>query len=69
MFIILGAIGLVVISIAIWFKNEKKQDLLFIIGGLALFAYSLYIKNLIFVILQIVFIISSLTEIIKLNKK
>jgi len=69
MFIILGAIGLVVISIAIWFKNEKKQDFLFIIGGLALLVYSLYIKNIIFVILQLVFIISSMAEIIKLNKK
>lgn len=64
---IFGVIGLIVISISIWLKNEKRQDVLFIIGGIFLLVYSISIENLIFSALQIVFIISALAEIVKLN--
>lgn len=69
MSVILGIIGLIIISIAIWIKNEKRQDNLFIIGGLFLLAYSVSIKNVIFSVLQFVFIVSAIFELIKLNKK
>ena len=36
MFIISGIIGLLVIAWAIWLKNERQQDVLFIIGGVSL---------------------------------
>lgn len=65
---IFGVVGLIFISIAIWLK-EKKQDILFIIGGLALLIYSASIKNLIFILLQLVFILSALIELLKLKKK
>jgi len=65
----IGIIGLIVISYAIWIKNERKQDFLFIIGGLALLSYSFYQKDLIFFILQIIFIASAFIELLKLKKR
>ena len=65
----IGIIGLIVISYAIWIKNERKQDFLFIIGGLALLSYSFYQKDLIFFILQIVFVASAFVELLKLKKR
>ena len=65
---ILGVIGLIVISISIWIKNEQKQDVYFIIGGLFLFIYSVGIHNLIFSVLQIVFMLSALVEIMKKSR-
>ncbi len=62
---IFGIIGLIIISIAIW-QKEKRQDRLFIVGGLALFIYSYLIHNAIFAILQIIFVLSAFIE---LNKR
>ena len=67
--IIFGIIGLLLISYAVWLKNEKQQDFLFIAGGLSLLIYSIFIQDTIFIVLQIVFIISSFIELVKLFKK
>ena len=64
-----GVIGLLCISYALWVKNEKRQDILFIIGGLFLLLYSYSIGDIIFITLQVVFILSALVELIKLSKK
>lgn len=64
---ILGVIGLVVISIAIWVKMEKRQDILFVIGGVLLLVYSISIESVIFSILQAVFILSALVELVKMK--
>jgi sulfite exporter TauE/SafE len=69
MFKIFGIIGLLIITAGVLIKKEKKQDLLFIIGGLALLIYSIYISDWIFIILQIVFILTAAWELVKLNKK
>ncbi len=66
---IFGIIGLIIIAAAIWLKNEKAQDVLFIIGGLSLLVYSIYIEDAIFIVLQALFILSSLAELLKLKKK
>lgn len=65
---IFGIVGLLVISVSIWLK-EKTQDVWFIIGGLALLVYSVSIQNTIFVILQLVFILSALIELLKKKRK
>lgn len=65
---IFGIIGLILITIAIW-QKEKQQDKLFIVGGLALFIYSYSLHNVIFIILQIVFILSALIELSKRKRK
>ena len=59
-----GIVGLILITIAIWLK-EKVQNVLFIVGGLGLLVYSASIENLIFIILQLVFIISAGVELFK----
>ncbi len=64
-----GIIGLLIGSSAIWLKNERKQDIWFIVGGVCLLIYSVSIGSVIFIILQIVFIISALAEMLKLKKK
>lgn len=68
MTITFGIIGLLIISFAIWLKNERKQDILFILGGISLLIYSITINNLIFIILQIVFITSASIELFKMRK-
>ena len=66
--IIFGIIGLLLISYGLWMKNEKRQDLIFILGGISLLVYSIYINDVIFIVLQIIFTISALIELIRLKK-
>lgn len=65
---IFGIAGLLIISVAIWLK-ERTQNILFILGGLALLVYSASIHNTIFIILQLVFILSALIELLKKSKR
>ena len=67
LFKIIGALGVVIISVGI-LKKRKPQDIYFIIGGLFLEAYSIYIKDPIFIILQIIFISSASYDFIKARK-
>lgn len=69
MILAFGIIGLLAISFAIWLKNERRQDIWFVAGGLCLLIYSIGIGSWIFIILQIVFTASALVEIFKLRKK
>ena len=62
-----GIVGLILISWGLWVKNEIKQDLIFIVGGICLLVYSSYIENIIFIVLQAVFILSALIELIKIK--
>lgn len=64
-----GIIGLLLISYSLWIKNEKRQDIVFIIGGLSLLVYSIFIEDIIFIVLQIIFIISAFVELMRLRKK
>lgn len=43
-------------------SQKKEQFILFITGGILLEVYSLYIKDTIFIILQLAFIISAIFE-------
>lgn len=67
MLIIFGIIGLLLISFSIWLKNERRQDILFVVGGASLLVYSISIGDVIFTILQTVFIVSALIELAKLR--
>jgi len=55
-FKIFGIVGLILLCDSILVKKRKKRDILTIIGGLALLIYSIYLKDLIFIILQTVYI-------------
>ncbi len=65
----LGIAGLLLITYGIYAGNEKKQDYIFALGGVFLLAYSSYLRDPIFIVLQIVFTTSSLFEIYKINKR
>jgi len=64
----LGIIGVLLIAYGIHAKKEIKQDIIFALGGLCLLAYSSYLRDPIFIVLQIIFTGSSLYEIYKLKR-
>lgn len=68
MFRIIGALGLLLISAGIVVKNRKKQNYLFVVGGILLEAYSIYIGDVVFIILQIIFILAAVYDLFKLKK-
>lgn len=68
-FKILGAMGLILITVGVLLRNEKIRDILFIAGGVALEVYSIHIKDTLFITLQLVFILSATYGLIKLQLK
>jgi lipid-A-disaccharide synthase-like uncharacterized protein len=67
-FKILGALGLIFITLGVLSKNRIRQNILFIIGGLLLEAYSIYLRDPIFIPLQAIFTLAALYEMYKLKK-
>lgn len=68
-FKIIGALGIVLISIDILNKKRKIQNIYFIGGGLCLEIYSIYIQDFIFIVLQIIFILAATYDLYKIYKK
>lgn len=66
LFKLIGALGLLLISIGIITKQRKRQNLLYVMGGIFLEIYSIYLEDLIFIILQIVFVLAALYDIFKI---
>ena len=56
-FKIIGVAGLLLISAGVITKKRKAQDILYIIGGICLETYSIYLGDVIFIILQIIFML------------
>lgn len=69
LFKIVGAIGLLLISWGVLVRREKKQDVIFIVGSTGLLAYSIYLRDPIFIPLQTIFILVTIWELWKLNSK
>ena len=65
---IIGIIGLVLICTAMIVKNRKTHDKLSFFGGIGLLAYSIYLQDIIFIILQSVYIIVVSWDFIKEKK-
>jgi lipid-A-disaccharide synthase-like uncharacterized protein len=65
----LGAVGLIFICTGVMTKTRKKQDILYIIGGICLEFYSIYLGDLVFIVLQIVFILTASYDLLKNTKK
>lgn len=57
--------GLLVICFGIINKERRTQDILYIFGGICLEIYSLYLGDIIFIILQIIFTVSAIYDLIK----
>lgn len=67
-FKIIGAVGLVVIIIGVITKNHRWQNIFYIIGGLCLEIYSIYILNWIFIILQAIFTLAAVYDLLRSRK-
>ena len=66
-FKIIGALGLIFISLGVLTKRRETQDVLYILGGISLGVYSLSIKEGIFIILQTIFTLAAIYDLIKLK--
>ena len=60
-------VGLILIITGVLIKNRgrKARDIIYIFGGLALILYSFYIEDIIFIILQITFVIVAIYDLTK----
>ncbi|MBT6691596.1 hypothetical protein HOB10_04665 [Candidatus Parcubacteria bacterium] len=67
-FKIAGIVGLVLISIGVITQKKESEDLIYIFGGVCLLVYSSYIGDLIFIVLQIIFIISAVFHFLKTRR-
>lgn len=65
---IIGAIGLILITSGVLYKNRLIQNYLFTTGGICLTIYSIYLKDPIFIPLEIIFTIAGIYEIYILTK-
>ncbi|HSW75128.1 MAG TPA: hypothetical protein VLG16_04675 [Candidatus Saccharimonadales bacterium] len=68
MFKIVGALGLLIISVGIITKNRGRQNLFYIVGGVLLEAYSIHLRDGIFIILQIVFTLAAIYDFVKTKR-
>lgn len=68
LFYFLGVIGLILITIGVIVKTIKKQNLLFSLGGISLVLYSINIGDKIFIILESVFTLTAIYNLIKMPK-
>ena len=70
-FYFLGIIGLIMIIFGILIKNRNRKirDILYIFGGISLAVYSFYIKDIIFIILQIFFTLVAAYDLINQTRK
>jgi len=61
-FRIIGVLGILLITLGIILRKRKEQDILYIAGGICLEIYSLYIGDLIFIVLQIIFTLAAVYD-------
>ncbi|PIZ72200.1 hypothetical protein COY07_03465 [Candidatus Peregrinibacteria bacterium CG_4_10_14_0_2_um_filter_43_11] len=69
LFRILGALGLLFITAGVLTKNRVHQNIVFIIGGILLTIYSAYIRDPIFMPLQVIFTFTAIYEFFRLKKE
>ncbi len=69
LFKIVGVLGVILISIGVMTKKRKTQDTYYLIGGILLELYSFHIRDEIFIIIQIIFIVSVSYDLLKQIKQ
>ena len=67
----IGILGLILITLGVVIKSSKRnsRNILFILGGISLLIYSIDIQDIIFIILQSVFTLAAVYDLIKHIKK
>ena len=68
-FHLLAILGLLILTFGVLTKKEKQRNILFFIGGILLTTYSIYIKDIIIISLQIIFTLAAGYKLIKIRKK
>ncbi len=68
-FKLFGILGLILIIVGVLLKKRKQEDIFYIAGGLSLEVYSISIKDPIFIVLQAVFILAAIYDLIRRRKK
>lgn len=63
----MGFLGLVLITIGVITRKRKIEDIFYIIGGIFLEVYSISIGDIIFIILQIVFVLAAIYDLVRLQ--
>jgi len=63
-----GILGLILIIFGVIAKKRKQEHKFFAIGGICLIIYSISIKDTIFIILEIIFTLTSIYELTKKKK-
>lgn len=69
LFKIIGGLGILLISTGIISRKRKNEDIFYIFGGLCLEAYSIYLGDVIFIILQIIFTLVAVYDFFKNRRK
>ncbi len=67
-FRLIGIIGLIFIIFGIGSKDRKKQNNLFFAGGILLVAYSAFLRDFVFIVLEIIFTIVAQYNLEKIKK-
>lgn len=65
----IGGVGLVLIIVGVLINKRRLENFFYIIGGLYLLSYSIYIKNFIFIALQIVFILAAGYDLVTMKRR
>ncbi|HIH43051.1 TPA: hypothetical protein HA246_05385 [Candidatus Woesearchaeota archaeon] len=65
LFKLIGAVGLILIALGVITKQRKTQDKYYLLGGLFLTIYSIYIKDMVFIVLQLIFLVAAGYDLIK----
>ena len=59
-------LGIILLVYAVFLETEKRQDIIFMLSGICLFIYALFINNLIFMLATAGLTLASLTEFIEI---
>lgn len=63
---IVAFLGIILISYGVFLETERRQDLVFALGGISLCVYAIYIANLMFVIAMGIFALNALIKFIEI---
>lgn len=63
---VIAIVGIILLVYAIFLETEKRQDIIFMLSGVCLFIYALFINNLVFMLATSGLILASLVEFIEI---
>ena len=64
-----AAVGLLILTLGVLTKKEGKRNILFLVGGIFMIIYSIYIRDIIIISLQVIFTLAAGYNLIKIRKK